>query len=367
MTIFIVITIIHALVMLGLRLTWNRIETFGPKVGGLTQISVIIPVRNESENIIQLLENLKQQDYDKHAYEVIIVNDHSQDETVEKVTATIKSEKSFRLIHLTEQQGKKAASTLGVQQAKGAYILCTDGDCSVPKSWISTYAAYIAAHQPHMISGPVKMTGSRFFDKVQSMDFSALLAFGATSLQHGMATICNGANMAYRKASFEEVGGYTGNEHLASGDDEFLLQKIFARYGEKVLFMKSQTAIVETLPKFNLKDFLQQRMRWSSKWRFYDGFWMRATWIFTFFDFMSVFALTGAMLLNYVNWGPGLLLILIRWLSEGWYMKGPSDFLRIKRNTFHMVTVSFIYPFYVLFLGFASIFGSYSWKGRKYR
>ncbi|MDW3193635.1 MAG: glycosyltransferase [Cytophagales bacterium] len=362
-----IIALVHITLMCWLRLTWNRIPRFNPAGMANVKISVIIPVRNEESNIAQLLEDLKNQDYRQDHFEVIVVNDHSTDDTVQVVEQAISEiDQQFRLIHLADAKGKKAAATFGVQAASGDFILCTDGDCRVPRTWISTYAAFIKAKSPYMVSGPVKMTGSRFFDTIQAMDFSSLQAFGATSLEQGMASSCNGANMAYSKEAFIAVDGYKGNENLASGDDEFLLQKIFAQFPDKVFFMKSPAAIVETSPKNSLKGFIQQRVRWASKWRFYQDFWMRVSWVFTYVDFMSVFFITIAMLFGYLAWLPGCLIIAARWMAEMWYLRGPVSFLKIRGNILHLLTVSFIYPFYVLFLGFASIFGAYSWKGRRY-
>lgn len=362
-----IIALVHIGLMCWLRVTWSRIGTFVPSGSPKVKISVIVPVRNEASNIAELIEDLSHQEYDRLNYEVIIVNDHSTDHTAEVVATAISNLGSqFRLVHLTEVQGKKAAATFGVGEATGEYILCTDGDCRVPKSWIATYAAFITAYQPYMVSGPVKMTGHRFFDRVQAMDFSSLQAFGAATLHQGMASSCNGANMAYRKSAFLQVDGYKGNENLASGDDEFLLQKIFAKYPGKVLFMKASEAIVETLPKRKLSGFIQQRVRWASKWRFYDDFWMRVSWVFTYVDFISVFFIAAAVVLGYVPWPAGTAILLGRWWAEVWYLKGPVRFLKLQGNLLHLFTVSFIYPFYVLFLGFASIFGAYSWKGRRY-
>lgn len=367
MIILSIIAVIHIVLMCWLRLTWNRIPIFKATGEASVKISVIVPVRNEASNIKALLADLHQQDYDPKNFEVIVVNDHSTDNTTQVVEMAISQYSDhFKIVHLSKAMGKKAAATYGVQEASGKYILCTDGDCRVPMTWISTYAAFIREHKPYMISGPVKMIGSRFFDKIQAMDFSSLQAFGATSLQQGMASSCNGANMAYSKEAFLKVDGYKGNENLASGDDEFLLQKIFASYPEKVFFMKSHEAIVETVPKSNLKGFIQQRVRWASKWRFYEDFWMRVSWIFTYVDFMSVIFIGLAMLFGYISWQPGVALVMARWLAEIWYLIGPVSFLKIRGSFLHLFTVSFIYPFYVLFLGFASIFGVYSWKGRRY-
>lgn len=361
------IALVHALLMIWLGINWNQIKAYNPQKRGGIFLSVIIPVRNEAENIALLLKDLLRQDYDPELFEVIIINDHSDDETTHLVKEVIASHGDrFRLIHLNGTQGKKAASTRGVKEAKSDYILCTDGDCRVPVSWISDYASFFEEYDPYMISGPVKMVGPRFFDRVQAMDFSALLAFGAASLQRRMASNCNGANMAYRKDIFQEVEGYKGNEQLPSGDDEFLLQKVFARYPDRVRFMKSPTAIVETAPKHSVKEFIQQRLRWMSKSRFYNGILIRLSLIFTYLDFVSVFVIVGAVLMGYAPWWVGLLILSVRWMSESWYLIGPARFLSIPRNPLHMWTVSFIYPFYVLFLGFASIFGSYSWKGRRY-
>lgn len=367
MIILSIIATIHVIIMCWLRLTWNRIPTFFARGHHQVSISVIIPVRNEVSNIALLLNDLKQQDYPKEYFEVIVVNDHSSDGTDQVVDEAIsKLGPRFRQVHLSDTKGKKAAATFGVEVATGEYILCTDGDCRVPKTWIATYAAFIKQQSPYMVSGPVRMTGNRFFDKIQAMDFSSLQAFGATSLEQGMASSCNGANMAYSKEAFLKVDGYKGNENLASGDDEFLLQKIFAVFPGKVYFMKSHAAIVETMPKHNLKGFIQQRVRWASKWRFYNDFWMRLSWVFTYVDFMSVLVIALLMIIGNFLWLPGCMIIMARWLSEMWYLKGPVRFLGIRGTVLHLFTVSFIYPFYVLFLGFASIFGAYSWKGRRY-
>ncbi|WP_246229550.1 glycosyltransferase family 2 protein [Mucilaginibacter humi] len=100
---------------------------------------------------------------------------------------------------------------------------------------------------------------------MQTLEFSFLIGVGAAFIGNGRASTCNGANFAYRKDTFYEVGGFTGIDELASGDDELLLQKVAERFPGKIGFLKFRDAIVYTHAKYNLKEFLQQRRRWASK------------------------------------------------------------------------------------------------------
>ena len=82
--------------------------------------------------------------------------------------------------------------------------------------------------------------------------------------------MCNGANLAYTKKAFTEVGGFTGIDNIASGDDMLLMHKIYKLYPDKVMFLKSKDAIVQTAPVNSVKDFFNQRIRWASKADKYD-------------------------------------------------------------------------------------------------
>lgn len=332
-----------------------------------SNITVILPVRNEELNIQALLTDLENQTYNKIYFEVIVIDDHSSDSTREKVLAfKQRSKLNLQLISLKTNQGKKAAATFGVSKAKGDIIVCTDGDCRLPNNWLSTYSAFFDEFQPVMVSGPVRMLAQTFFGNYQSVEFSTLIGFGAATLSVGAASTCNGANMAYLRSAFLDIGGYQGNEHVASGDDEFLLQKMHAQFPGKVLFMKSKEAIVSTSPQPSIRQLVNQRIRWSSKLKFHSGHLLKLASLFVFLDFSSIFLLIPLTFVGLLSPMVLSIIILIRWLAEWRYLHRVNQFLSDEKRMLYYPLVSFIYPFYVLFLGIASIFGKYSWKGRSY-
>ncbi len=367
MIVFAGIAIVHVVIFGVLTRIWNGINTFRSSSDNRYRVSVIIPVRNEEEHIGQLLQDLEAQDYPTDMFEVIIVDDHSDDKTSELVNRhRAGSTLDLKTFSLRDKLGKKAAASLGVEHASGEIILCTDGDCRVPASWVSTYAAFFQKHQPQMVSGPVKMVGDRFFDIYQALDFSSLIAFGAATLQKGYPSTCNGANMAYLKSAFHSVNGYEGNDTVPSGDDEFLLQKIFEQFPGQVHFIKSRDVLVCTYPKGTIGGFIQQRLRWLSKWRLRSNWWLKVASVYAFVDFVSIFLMVYGVAVGWWSWLPVIVLIGLRWLAEARYLQATSRFLGIARCRLYFPVVSFVYPFYVLLLGFGSIFGKYSWKGRSY-
>ena len=263
--------------------------------------------------------------------------------------------------------GKKGAITKGISRAKNDFILATDGDCSLPKTWIRSYAdIYVAQDAPLMVTGPVRMETESLLTGLQCMEFSALIGYGAVSLSIEKPGTCNGANISYKKSAFLAVDGYKGNERIPSGDDEFLMLKIFRVFNKQVRFNKDTRALVTTPPKKTGKALVNQRIRWSSKWKFHKSIFITTSAVLFFVDYL--FFLLAPMLIASINHGLVIILltITIRWIVDYYYIINVSRFLRQKVNVFYFIGMQIIYPVFVIFLGIASIFGNYQWKGRTY-
>ena len=277
-----IIGILYAITILALTTGWFRIKKWkkgdtAPK----TRISVVIPVRNEEENIERLLADLVAQTYPVELYEVIVVDDHSTDGTVEVVTRlqmpdsrcqtkySLLNTKYLKLVR-NDGEGKKAAIRMGVGMAQGELIVTTDGDCRVGPEWLMNIATYYEKYKPRLISGPVVMEETRgFFRSFQSMEFMSLVASGAGSTGIRMPILCNGANLAFEKEAYLQAS-HEKDLRYASGDDIFLLLRIKRLFGNRsIRFLKSQEAIVETHTKKTIKSYLDQRLRWVSKSRGY--------------------------------------------------------------------------------------------------
>ncbi len=366
MSVLVAATIFHCTFFIVLIVLWRRISTTEMKEIRLP-VSVIVPVRNEEKSISDLIVSLEKQEYPRDLLEIIVIDDHSQDHTVELAKRSIsQSSMHIRLFELpADHKGKKKASSLGVSEAKHDLILCTDADCLHPPNWVAHHVSMYSKEEIMMVSGPVKIKSSSWFQHLQAIEFNALIVYGAITLSRKLPGMCNGANMSYRKKAFIEVGGYEGNENVPTGDDEFLMQKIFKQFRGGIDFIKSSDAIVQTVPKESLSSLISQRIRWTSKWKFHKSSFIRISAVLGFFDFVIGFLLLGLLFVqdNRVIIG---ILVISRWVSEWVYLVVSARFSKISVPFYIYPMVSVIYPLYAVFLGFASIFGNYSWKGRKY-
>jgi len=335
-----------------------------------TFISIIIPARNEEGLIQKLLEDIEKQSYPKGLFEVIVVDDHSTDRTLE-IVEKYKSEHSIK-IEILKLEGqvegkanKKQAIEMAIAHSKGELMVTTDGDCRVGTNWIRTLEAFYREFNYEMICGPVFLTSNgTFFEEIQQMEFCSLIGSGAATLSLGFPTMCNGANLAYSKKAFYEVKGFQGNEKVSSGDDEFLMHKMYSKYPGKVRFLKSQDAIVKTHPKTSIKDFLNQRKRWASKWSYYQRLSpkMIAAAIFLF----NVSLVLNALLV--IAGQVGIIVffqqILPKILVEFVFLRMILRFSEKKINLLAFIFLEFIYPIYVISVVLLGFRKGYSWKGR---
>lgn len=362
MVVVALILISYALLVIAFWVGWNRsinksLPCFSTEVEDF--ISVIVPVRNEANHIERLLNDLTRLHYTN--FQIVIVDDHSTDDTLKILKASVLPQLT---VISNPGKGKKSALAEGVRISEGQIIATTDADCSLPEDWLKTINQYFQNKDTVFLFGPVrlKQTGS-FFSALQAIEFASLVGTGAATIAFNKPTICNGANLAYRKEVFIEVNGYEGNLHIPSGDDEFLMRKIHKRYARGIHFSKA--AVVETLPARDLRSFLRQRMRWASKWRHNTSAFSITLAIFILLtQVASVWCMVS--LLTSVSYLPVILLI-IKFFIEALFLFSVCHFLKITWNWLAFMVLQVVYPFYVIGVGITSNFISGSWKGRRIR
>lgn len=356
--------------LLVVGITWARIPVVKSSNSiPSTQISILIAARNEADNILSVLSDFQAQTYPSDLYEVIVIDDHSEDKTTKLVREFQEnSPMKLKLLTLGEfETGKKSAINLGVSNAAGKLIVTTDADCRMGESYLEILEGFYREKDLKMITGPVALTAiDRLFEKMQQIEFASLTGTGACSLQLGIASMCNGANLAYEKSVFEEVDGFAGNEQVASGDDEFLYHKVAALYPSKVAFLKNSGAIVYTAARETLGEFMQQRRRWASKWNYYNSVWPKVLAVFVFaanFGMaLSVFILPFVNSNHIWNLSSFMLLKLI---LEFVVLREIIRFNKTEFSLSAFVVLQLIYPLYVSYFAINSKSGSYLWKGRK--
>ena len=356
------------------------------------RFSVLIPVRNEAQNIAVLLNDLALQDLDKSNFEVFVLDDNSEDNTAQIVNDLIhKMPYSLQLISVptADSAHKKRAITLGVSKANFEYIITNDGDCRVLKTWLSTFANFIKFKSINnqtafFIAGAVRLNHKRdFFAALQASEFATLIGCGGAALNLGFPFTCNGANMAYSKKVFEELGGYENKSdksndgyQISSGDDEFLLHKFHKFYPKSVYFLKSDKAIVKTEATQNWKQFYNQRKRWASKWNQHKKISHAVISIFVFL--VQVFTLLTFIFISFDVLNDTSSLInsseLKKYLYFTFFIKMSIEFLflfsilRFLGQLHILITLPFwwiVYSIYAIFFGIAAQKKGYQWKGRK--
>lgn len=367
MIVFVAFSAVYILFLAWSRWYWTETESVEID-SQFVRFSILVPVRNEEIKILELLECIKSQDYPSDQYEVIVIDDQSEDNTSNLVESYFQSNSlDWKLLSVNtgEKGGKKNAITFGVSESKYDHIITTDGDCRFGDKWLRAYASKYSNSDAVMVTGPVKMESRNLFTRLQSLEFSCLIGIGAATLKSGNPTMCNGANLSYKKLIFQEVSGYLGNENIPSGDDEFLLQKIYRKYPGKVSFLKSAEAVAFTDAKQSIGELLNQRIRWSSKWRFHKSIFIKLMALLVFLNYLALFM---AGIESFAGGYPMAFLgvVLIRWISLLYFSHPLAQFFRISNVVWISLLLEIIYPFFVFFLGIASIFGKYSWKGRYY-
>ena len=379
----ILLFLIYASLIIYYRQGWVSIPEFddsrqAPEL--TTKISVIIPARNEEQNINACLDSMCKQSYPLPLFEVIVVNDHSTDKTPVLVDAyTGRNIKRIDLadhVETVSNAYKKKAIEAGIGQATGELIITTDADCIVPPKWLHTFASFYESYHPAFIAAPVSINcGNRFIEKFQALDFMVLQGITGAAVHKQMHNMCNGANLAYEKTAFEAVNGFKDIDNIASGDDMLLMHKIYKRYPTKLLFLRSKDVIVQTAPVHSVREFFQQRIRWASKAdKFGDRSLFPVLLIVYLFNLMMlimpVTAIFNNAQLSIVNcqlsiFGVWLWMLILKTLIELIFLYPVAKFFG-KQNMLKIFPVMQpLHIIYTIIAGWLGKFGSYEWKGRK--
>ncbi len=332
-------------------------------------VSVIVPFRNEEKNIQNLYENLVNQDYPKDKYEIIFVDDSSEDNSLQILQNLSKESNVFIYTLSNDFSGnahKKRAIRFGIEKAKGEIIVTTDADCLHSKVWLKNLLKFMDT-QTGFVSGPVEFVSEdNLFIKMQKLEFAGLVITGAGLIGSGDPIICNAANIAYKRKAFNQVGGFENKYKLSSGDDELLMQKIHRKTDYDIKFALDKNAIVYTYANSSLKDFYYQRKRWASKGLFYNepSLVIKLILIFLFYLslliqpilcilFSPVFFVT--LLISFFT----KLLMEFLVITKGVELLFNKDILKP-----YMITEIFQIP-YILIAGLMGLFGNFVWKDRK--
>ena len=400
-TLWLIISICLAIAYFLLQLLfyyqWRQTETITNTENSVnTSVAIIIPARNEAQNISNLLDAILQQDFPKELIEIIVVDDCSEDETLAIVQQKLQQNTfAYKVLELKNfidvehlNAYKKKAISIGVEQTNQELIITTDADCIVPKNWLKKIVQFYESTNANLIASPVLLHSSThftFFSRFQILDFCGMQLITAACIKSGIFNMGNGANLAYKKSAFKQVNGYEGINEKASGDDMLLVYKIAQIDNNKVFFNKNIEATTQTKIVHNLKSFLQQRFRWTSKAMDYQDkrMTMMLGMVLLFCVSMVVnFAMIIGIILYYQIFPNHTIVGYLQFLSVLFFLivfsfqfvlktiadyillNEASSFFNEKRQLKGFIISEILHIAYIVYVGILGNFVSVKWKDR---
>jgi cellulose synthase/poly-beta-1,6-N-acetylglucosamine synthase-like glycosyltransferase len=364
--VFIIAAASYLILVLWLWRGWMMLPRF-EKAGGSVPVSVVIPMRNEAANIASLLSDIAAQHYPQEFIRVVVVNDHSTDRSAAEVEEFACNHPNVALLHLPDgKYGKKAALQYALPYLTGALAVTTDADCRATPRWLATIAAFYEDYRPTMIIGPVMLAcGQSFFSRWQALELASLTGAAAGAAAWRNPVMCSGANLAIELDAMKRYAAVYDSQ-FASGDDMMMMFEIKKNAG-RIMYLKSTCATVLTFPSPDLKSFVRQRTRWTSKSRAYadTGVIVAALIVFAANISIPVCLAIGLFRL------PFLWLAIILWAAKAlidWpFLHSLCRFWKVKSLTRIFIPAQLLYPFYAALTGIAGNIAPVRWKGRKSR
>lgn len=354
----------YAIILFILYSNWhNHPDDFVDSNQELT-FSIIIPMRNESQNIVACLDAVFKNSYSKTSYEVIVVDDHSVDDSLNKVKSY---QEQIKILN-ADKTGKKAAINMGIAESKSQYIITMDADSVPDVNWLKTINQFLLKNLCDVLAAPVIISPvNNTITAMQFFDVAAMMSATAYGIDKQSFYLANGTNFVFKRDLFYELNGYEGNENIASGDDVFFINEA-AKAGKKIKFIKDVKASVKTLPETNLKNLLLQRKRWASKTKAYGN---KNLLILQGTAFLLCLSIITSVLLSPfkpVLFACGVLLFIGKLIIDYFFLRDLSTYFNPTVSMKYFLRSSALYIVLILYSGYCALFpAEYVWKDREYR
>jgi cellulose synthase/poly-beta-1,6-N-acetylglucosamine synthase-like glycosyltransferase len=330
-------------------------------------VSIVVAARNEEVNIRQCILSLTRQSYDLGNFEIIVVDDHSQDRTIALANETASGVDRPQITVLSCQgesgpTGKPSAIALGIERARGEIIFCTDADCVVPKDWITSTIRCFEESVAFVAGSVTERPIGSFISQIQSLEFLGLMTTGAGLIGSGNPIICNGANIAFRKSAFREVNGYS--EIHNSCDDETLMQRMVRRNVGRVVFNFDPSATITTSTPDTVLGFWNQRTRWAAKRGHYEDKSILAGLIALYCFFLIVFLSAAAALLDPILCIPLVVVLAVKLAAESIVLSSGARVFRQQVSIRHFLIAELLHVPYIVVAALVGQFSALRWKDR---
>jgi poly-beta-1,6-N-acetyl-D-glucosamine synthase len=335
-----------------------------------TTIEIIIPSRNEASNIEKCLASLQSLDYPETLFHITLIDDFSTDNTFEIIqryaseNISILQMKDF--VANTALSNKKTAIATAINTTQAQLIVTTDADCNFSPKWLQYFAYKYEVDNCKIIAAPVLFTtkGSVFED-FQALDYCGMMGITGAGIHSKHMYMCNGANLAYDRKTYLEVGGFENIDNIASGDDMLLMQKIAQKHSNKIGFIKSKNATVFSNPMGTYASFLNQRLRWASKSGHYKQWWIDAELILVWLFCTMIIVLQILAPFSFQYCILFFVLLSTKIIADYPLLKATSSYFGQKSLLKIFFIAQFYHIVYIVMIGWMKLLGQKAiWKGR---
>ena len=323
-------------------------------------VSVVIAARDEEKHLPDILRDLIRQEYPIEKLEVIIVNDRSSDSTSEILDDASRNYHFIKAVNVENKSKdmtpKKYALQLGIEKAKGEIILLTDADCRLNQLWVSSMV-YGVLERDSILIGFSKIASdtNTWFEHYQKIDFLSIIIANAGAAGWNRYWSGTGQNLAFYKNDFLLINGFNPVKDELSGDDMYLVQSISKIKSAYLHIDPNSFVTTRSMPK--IKDFINQRIRWSSNAK------KSLQSIPEFFLFlMVIFSYNLHLMLSLFFGGSWVLMLVLKLFLEGLVLLLGGRLFNTSINMGGYLIWSLVQPFYIPIIGILGIRGKFSWK-----
>lgn len=332
------------------------------------KVSVVIAARNEEDNIEACLRSVLAQSLATILYEVIVVDDRSEDRTAEIVLAWAKKHPNLRLVQIFDKETvtapKKRAIERGISHANGEIIVTTDADCTPGPKWL---AGLLSHFEPGigMVCGfnpyEIRSGHANIFQKMLALDYFSMAAIAAATADLGFPMSCTAGNLAYRKCVFDELGGFGKTSEQVSGDDDLFLQRVREETNWGIRYITARETFVPTTPPKSLREFLRQRIRYASKGFAYSPKVIVALMGIFLLNAMLAVCILATPLLPTLA-ATTVIMMTSKALAEFSFLQKAAQVFQTSFSLTAFIIASLLHPFYITFVAIAAQFADIHWK-----
>ena len=363
--VFLSVAAVYCLFIVVLFRAWEKRNVLPPPIATLS-FSILVPFRNEAEQLAKTIQALAGLNYPPNAFEIIFIDDHSTDQSnviLIQNSTFLKARCSNLLVLSNEGVGKKTALHTGVKAANFERIITLDADTITHPELLNAYNTHFQQECVQFVAGAVVTCGpSNFLNDFQQLDFLSLVGSGGSLIRLGWPVMCNGANLAFTKSGYLAIGGYQSHTGIASGDDVFLLHAFTKKFTPASICFMATPPVIAEAPK-SWSAFFNQRLRWAGKAVHYTSTPAILTSVLIFSMAIVLVVSPIVLFLGFINVATFLVLWLLKCIPDYYYLKTIATTFKLETKNYWLSAV--LYPFYIVFTAIASWLIKVNWKDRK--